>query len=168
MKNQNNNNKNLHVTLQHFSKAQPVSGIFPLQLPMGSTHFHESLTFQFVQFGGSTVEAFSLRIQERVQHLPPCPAIQHKGQPHDRCNWYEDSIHCQMFGVNSEYSQKSNSSNNAAHNEKKDDKRWETASFFPFLFTCNWTNSIENYYNIMYPEDHNLYGQEVQFTVSWR
>lgn len=115
-----------------------------LSFQMVSTHFHEPFTFQFMQFGGSTVEAFSLRIQERVQHLPPCPAVQHEGQPHDRCNWYEDSIHRQMFGVNSEYSQKSDSSNDAAHDEKEDDKRRKTACFLPFLFTWNRTNSIDN------------------------
>ena len=41
-----------------------------------------------------------------------------------------------MLRVNSEYSQKSNRSNNAAKDEKEDDKRWETTRFFPFLFTC--------------------------------
>jgi hypothetical protein len=50
------------------------------------TYFHESFTFQFVQFGSSVMEAFSLRIQERVQHLPPCTKVQHKGQPHHRRN----------------------------------------------------------------------------------
>lgn len=87
------------------------------------------------------MEAFSLRIQERVQHLPPCSTVQHKSQPHDRCNGYEDSVHCQMFWVNSEYSQKSNSSNNAANNKKKDDKRWETACFFSISFYPEYLQS---------------------------
>lgn len=115
------------------------------------------------------MEAFSLRIQERVQHLPPCSTVQHKGQTHDRCNGYEDSIHCQMFWVNSEYSQKSNSSNNAANNKKKDYKRRETACFFPFLFTCNRINRINNY-RITYSEYWNLFGQEHMMTLrfnSW-
>lgn len=88
------------------------------------------------------MEAFPLRIQERVQHLPPCTTIQHKGQSHYRRNWYEDGIHCQMLWVNSEYSQKSNSSNNAAKDKKEDDERWETTRFFPFIFTCNTTNGF--------------------------
>lgn len=82
------------------------------------------------------MEAFPLRIQKWIQHLPPCSTVEHKCQPHYGRNWYEDSIHCHMLGVNSEYSQKSNPSNNAAKDEKEDDKRWETTCFFPFLFTC--------------------------------
>ena len=82
------------------------------------------------------MEAFPLRIQKWVQHLPPCSTVQHKRPPHYGRNWYEDSIHCHMLRVNSEYSQKSNCSNNAAKDEKEDDKRWETTRFFPFLFTC--------------------------------
>lgn len=98
------------------------------------------------------MEALSLGIQEGVQHLPPRPTVEHQGQAHDGCDGDEDSVHRQMFWVNSEYSQKSNSSNNAANNKKKDDKRWETACFFPFLFTCNRINHINNYYHIMYSE----------------
>lgn len=121
-------------------------------LIMMSAYFHESFTFQFVQFGGSIMEAFPLRIEERVQHLPPRTTVQQKGQSHYRRNWYEDSIHCQMFWVNSEYSQKSDSSNNAAKDKKEDDKRWKTTRFLPFLFTCNTTNGFENYLHIKYLE----------------
>lgn len=94
------------------------------------------------------MEAFSLRIQERVQHLPPCSTVEHEGQPHDRCDGNEDSIHCQMFRVNSEYSQKGDPSNNAANNKKKDDKRGEAACFFPFLFTCNRINGINKIFMV--------------------
>lgn len=84
------------------------------------------------------MEAFPLRIQERVQHLPPGPAVQHKGQAHNRCDGDKDGIHRQVFGVHSEYGQESDSSNYAAKDEKEDDKRGKTARFFPFLFTCKY------------------------------
>lgn len=88
------------------------------------------------------MEAFSLRVQKRVQHLPPRPTVEHKGQPHHRRHRYEDSIHRQMFRINPEHSQESDPSNNAAKDEKEDDERREATRFFPFLFTCNTTNGL--------------------------
>lgn len=100
------------------------------------------------------MEAFPLRIQERVQHLPPRTAVEHEGQSHYWCDWYENSIHCQMFRVDSEDSQESNSSNNAAEDKKEDDKGWQATGLFPFLFACKTENGFTNYLHTKYLEDH--------------
>lgn len=107
------------------------------------------------------MEAFPLRIQERVQHLPPRTTVQHEGQPHYRRNRYEDGIHCQMFWVNSEDSQESNSSNNAAKDKKEDDKRWEATRFFPFLFACKTTDGFNNYLHTKCLESPNHYSHGI-------
>lgn len=92
------------------------------------------------------MEALPLRIQERVQHPPPRPTVQHNGQAHYRSNRYEDRIHCQMSGVNSEDGQEGDPGNDAAKDEKEDDERREATRFLPLLLTCNVTNAFNRIY----------------------
>lgn len=45
-------------------------------------NLHESFTLQSVQVVGSAVQPFPLRVEDRVGHLPPGPAVQQQSQAH--------------------------------------------------------------------------------------
>lgn len=131
----------LHLVLQHLqgeiqrqtSETLPgasVTSDFFLLL-----HLHEAFALQFVHPVGGAVQPLPLRVQHRVRHLPPGPAVQQHGQTHHAANSDQHAVHCLVLTVHLEDSQQRHASNQASQHEDEEDEGRHTARLLPLPLT---------------------------------
>lgn len=94
-------------------------------------HLHEALTLQLVHPVGGAVQPLSLRVQHRVCHLPPRPAVQQQSQTNYTADGDQHGVHRLVLAIHLKDSQQRHAGEQAGQHQDEDDEGRDAARLLP-------------------------------------